>query len=326
MREINCPNCGKRQETISTDYNYAESGLENVCLKNVEVLNCSCGENFAFIKNSSDLDNTIAKQLLIQNKQLTGKEIRFLRKNLGLKSKDFAEFLGVDNVTVSRWERGEERPHLTTDKFIRLSYANIKKYKQEELWQILNVFKIINRTQEEPKICFQFSNLSWIPCNEILPIELPRESCNVWEEWRINKWLVSNESANYKKHYEEISTIYSQVTNLLKSYKYEEALKNLGEVSKFINTFNDEQKANHYTVVASIYSSFCNYIQSINNYNKALRYHKSPEIYFCRGIAYHKLNKNRKAIGDIKKAADMGYKDAQDYLVSMKGSLNYFAG
>ncbi len=37
-------------------------------------------------------------------------EIRKLRKKLGLTQKEFANRLKVDAITISRWERGEQRP------------------------------------------------------------------------------------------------------------------------------------------------------------------------------------------------------------------------
>jgi len=41
---------------------------------------------------------------------MKGKEIQKLRAKLGLTQKEFAMRLKVDAITVSRWERGEQRP------------------------------------------------------------------------------------------------------------------------------------------------------------------------------------------------------------------------
>ena len=43
---------------------------------------------------------------------MTDKEIKELRERLGLTQKEFAGRLKVDNITVSRWERNEQRPSL----------------------------------------------------------------------------------------------------------------------------------------------------------------------------------------------------------------------
>lgn len=41
---------------------------------------------------------------------MDSKEIRNLRKRLGLTQKELAARVRVDAITVSRWERGEQRP------------------------------------------------------------------------------------------------------------------------------------------------------------------------------------------------------------------------
>lgn len=41
---------------------------------------------------------------------MDSKEIKALRKRLGLTQKVLADRLGVDAITVSRWERGEYKP------------------------------------------------------------------------------------------------------------------------------------------------------------------------------------------------------------------------
>ena len=123
MKEINCPNCHRRHETKIGEYHYTESGLPNVWLLGIEVFECDCGERFAFIPCIQELHKLIARDLLTQENSLSGPEIRFLRKTMGLKAKDFAALIGVKNVTISRWEREEIAPPETTDRLIRLFYA-----------------------------------------------------------------------------------------------------------------------------------------------------------------------------------------------------------
>ncbi|MEW6387814.1 MAG: type II TA system antitoxin MqsA family protein [Thermodesulfobacteriota bacterium] len=123
METMTCPTCKREGEIHVGKHHYTESGLQNVWLKGVEIFECECGENFAFIPCARELHNLIAEILLQKEDQLSGREIRFLRKHMGLKAKDFAKQIGVMNVTVSRWEREEIIPPKTIDRLIRYFYA-----------------------------------------------------------------------------------------------------------------------------------------------------------------------------------------------------------
>ncbi len=85
---------------------------------------------------------------------------------MGLKAKDFAEYLGVNNVTVSRWERGEERPPQPTDRLIRLFYAGIMGLKDIAHELIMDMFREIMPNQEEQEIHFPIRKLKELDsCN-----------------------------------------------------------------------------------------------------------------------------------------------------------------
>jgi DNA-binding transcriptional regulator YiaG len=70
-----------------------------------------------------ELMRSIGEGILLKPSSLTGTEIKFLRKNLMLKINEFAQLLGVDRVTVSRWENEHERPSKLADRLVRLTYA-----------------------------------------------------------------------------------------------------------------------------------------------------------------------------------------------------------
>jgi putative zinc finger/helix-turn-helix YgiT family protein len=123
METMTCPTCKEEGHIHIGKHHYMESGLLNVWLKGVEIFKCNCGENFAFIPCPQELHKLIAEILLKKEDQLSGREIRFLRKQMGIKAKDFAKQIGVLNVTVSRWEREEIIPPKTIDRLIRYFYA-----------------------------------------------------------------------------------------------------------------------------------------------------------------------------------------------------------
>jgi DNA-binding transcriptional regulator YiaG len=70
-----------------------------------------------------ELMKSIAESILLKPTNLSGGEIRFLRKNLALKINEFSQLLGVDRVTVSRWENDHEKPSKSADRLVRLTYA-----------------------------------------------------------------------------------------------------------------------------------------------------------------------------------------------------------
>jgi putative zinc finger/helix-turn-helix YgiT family protein len=146
MSEIVCPNCGKSQESFRGDYQYLESGLDNVTICDIEMIKCNCGDESALIPRILAVHEAISNCLLEKDTQLTGKEIRFLRKEMGLRGKDFANLVSIDNATLSRWENGKTKPSVKADRLIRVLYA-IKMKPAKELASI--TFKPISRGQSE---------------------------------------------------------------------------------------------------------------------------------------------------------------------------------
>lgn len=120
-----CLICGSEHFVFKkTHHHFLESGLDNVHLTNVEIGICSeCGEKIVPIPHSTELMKLIAESILLKPANLDGAEIRFLRKNLHLKINEFAQLLGVDRVTVSRWENAHEKPSRSIARLVRLSYA-----------------------------------------------------------------------------------------------------------------------------------------------------------------------------------------------------------
>ncbi|NOT58890.1 MAG: helix-turn-helix domain-containing protein, partial [Acidobacteria bacterium] len=90
-------------------YHYAESGLPNVYLSGIEVEECPNGHGESpRIPRILELHELIADAVCLKPSPLTGAEARFLRKELGMKAKDWAAYLHIDAATLSRWENGEQ--------------------------------------------------------------------------------------------------------------------------------------------------------------------------------------------------------------------------
>jgi putative zinc finger/helix-turn-helix YgiT family protein len=106
LTTMRCPNC-KTQEMGRDrgEYQYRESGLNNVWLVDWPMYICpQCGLMLAIFPNLEFLTRYIAKELVRGRGRLNGNPVRFLRKAMGLRTAELAEIIGVDRVTVSRWE------------------------------------------------------------------------------------------------------------------------------------------------------------------------------------------------------------------------------
>jgi putative zinc finger/helix-turn-helix YgiT family protein len=107
-------------------HHYEESGLDNVYLLGIDICQCSCGEEVVSIPAVTELHSKIALELIKKKSLLSAKEIRFLRKSIGLTAKKLSEIMGVDNATISRWENDKQPINEARDRLLRLIYLNVK--------------------------------------------------------------------------------------------------------------------------------------------------------------------------------------------------------
>jgi putative zinc finger/helix-turn-helix YgiT family protein len=119
----------RRKASRVKPYHFSECGLENVYLVGIYLFECPrCGEQLPEIPNIVKIHDALGAVLVTKPALLDGREIRYLRKNLGLKAADFAEYLQTTPVSVSRWETGEQAVSKENDNLIRYFYL---RYKEE---------------------------------------------------------------------------------------------------------------------------------------------------------------------------------------------------
>jgi putative zinc finger/helix-turn-helix YgiT family protein len=134
-----CRVCGSLTEVRRENYKYDASGLDNITLESIEVRHCpKCGERQALIPALGELHKSIAFALAEKRERLLPKEIRFLRKYLGLSGADLAAKIGVDRATVSRYESPSDPQPMgkQTERLLRLMVIwekQVQSYPLEEL-------------------------------------------------------------------------------------------------------------------------------------------------------------------------------------------------
>src|SRR5438067_7838468 len=106
---MRCVHCRQEMTVTRGNHKYTESGLDNVTLQNVEIRECpSCGEREVVTPNVEALHIAIAREIARRPTAISGAEVRFLRKTLGLSTRDFAFAMGVGVPAVYRWEQGKK--------------------------------------------------------------------------------------------------------------------------------------------------------------------------------------------------------------------------
>lgn len=119
-----CRNCGEQVIPERRNYRYTESGISNLILQGIEVADCpNCGNSDVIIPRMAKIHRAIAQALANSPVRLTGEQLRFLRKHLGLSGDQLGRYLHTDKTKISKWERGEDRVGPGIDRLVRLLAA-----------------------------------------------------------------------------------------------------------------------------------------------------------------------------------------------------------
>lgn len=162
-----CYACGNALEVIrDKPYEYTECGL-NVLLLGITQYSCvSCGEEYAAVPAPDKLHRVIGLELCRHRKALLlPEEIRFLRKELGLKAKDLAASLGVDDATVSRWENGKQQIGEGSDRLLRALYLSCAEEEQDRR----SVLALLQGFPQQRKAIREQRSISLNPQDWLLP-------------------------------------------------------------------------------------------------------------------------------------------------------------
>lgn len=117
---MKCAECEAEMVETKRNHHYTPSGLR-ILLLDVPVFECeACGEYEVVIPKIEQLHQTITEKIVTSSKRLAPSEIRFLRKQLGHSTEDFAKIFPVTRETVSRWENGKAVMNEIAERYLRL--------------------------------------------------------------------------------------------------------------------------------------------------------------------------------------------------------------
>ncbi len=175
-------------------YQYSLSGLKNVFLDNVEVYRCGgCEVQIPVIPKILRLHNTIANAIVCKRTLLSGAEIRFLRKNLRIKSRDWAELLRTDKSVYSRWENGSQTVSPQSDLLIRYLYLRLLEERKDIRLEKKIVENLSDMTDEKTAIVINveqiedYSYLSFVEALQLAQVQNLRTVTSNFELFELNE-------------------------------------------------------------------------------------------------------------------------------------------
>jgi transcriptional regulator with XRE-family HTH domain len=101
-------------------YHYTECGLDNVIIHGISEVVDDAGEPVLTIPNVNDLHRAIAQAIVSKPYGVSGKELRFLRTEMGMTQAELAAMIHREPLAISRWERAETPVDSNAETLIRL--------------------------------------------------------------------------------------------------------------------------------------------------------------------------------------------------------------
>lgn len=106
----------------NTPYHYTECGLMNIYLSNgYQFIETSRGKGVS-INNIDGLNKAIGLFLISNKKDLTGRELRFLRHEMLMSQGTLASLLGMSEQAIRRWESDKVNIPKPSESLLRLLY------------------------------------------------------------------------------------------------------------------------------------------------------------------------------------------------------------
>lgn len=95
------------QEPAPKPFHYKMCGLDNVWLLNGFAVEETAYGPGVRVEAADELHRVLARTIVQDKAAMSGPELRFLRKLMGLSQNGLAQLLGCNNQRVARWEKGQ---------------------------------------------------------------------------------------------------------------------------------------------------------------------------------------------------------------------------
>ena len=143
-------------------YHYTESGLDNVFLRGgYEYQKTEGGRTVAF-HDIEGLHRAIGLALVNTHQRLSGRELRFLRTEMLLSQAGLADYLGVRELTIGRWEKGQSEIPLSADALVRMLFLESVGHRKGRVRDLLERMADLEDEIDRRQLTLEKSNGEWV--------------------------------------------------------------------------------------------------------------------------------------------------------------------
>jgi DNA-binding transcriptional regulator YiaG len=144
----------------SSGYHYTECGLNNIYLLNgCKFIQTYRGKAVS-IKDINGLHRAIGFSLVTSKKELSGEQLRFLRKELLKSPAALAKLLGVSLATIQRWEKGRMISK-SAESLLRLLYREHIHNKDGKISVMLKHLADLEERSNNDELLFKDTSKGW---------------------------------------------------------------------------------------------------------------------------------------------------------------------
>jgi putative transcriptional regulator len=143
-------------------YHYTECGLDDIyLLSGYSIEQTSYGEGVS-ISHVDELHDQIGYFLITEKKVLSGKELRFLRKEMDLTQAELGILVGLSDQQVARWEKEQCGIPNAADYLLRHFYLKHIN-KEYDLRDLIEALKKMDAQRPNQLCLFEDTEEGWKP-------------------------------------------------------------------------------------------------------------------------------------------------------------------
>ena len=146
---------------IDTPYHYTECGLDNVYLSNGFKFNETVRGRAVSIHDMDGLHKAIGLYLVTSKKDLSKKEVRFLRDEMLMSQSTLGQLLGVSEQAVRRWETGKTAIPKPSEFLLRLLYREHVNNQNGKISSLLKEIADLEDKRNDKHLLFVDTKQGW---------------------------------------------------------------------------------------------------------------------------------------------------------------------